>query len=421
MNQSRWATLRPLALIALVAALSNGIFLAVLKPSRELESDAPYFLSLAENLAHGKGYLNNLSPWPSTPATDRMPVWPFIVSGFVRAAPHRNPRALIRIAGAIFNVLTAVVIWLLSRRFSRNRGSASLAALMYSFYPPALYLADQGMSEVVFVFLLFLGLLCLDKGAWAICAALLGLACLTRPNLLLLLPVAALLFWLQKRAHGSAVGRLGAWRGLFLACIFLLPTALWTLRNLGVSGRFPVISTLSGQTLYGSNNSVVMEKVEYWGYWITPDWIPGEKSKRDLASTLSPVEVDQYYSHRGLQFIKASGLSLPRLLLGKLIRAYVPVPWNASFATYGAFGARLLVLALFFATARFWKLTVPRLFTFAIWAAFLVNTATTLIYYGSARFSFWVECLMVPCVGIGLVEMAKKRAATISETSPTSA
>jgi hypothetical protein len=47
----------------------------------------------------------------------------------------------------------------------------------------------------------------------------------------------------------------------------------------------PRRSATEGETLYGGNDERVVTHLSVWGYWIMPDEIPGEKTKRDLAQT----------------------------------------------------------------------------------------------------------------------------------------
>ena len=105
-------------------------------------------------------------------------------------------------------------------------------------------------------------------------------------------------------------------------------------RNYKISGEFPVLSTLRGQTFYGGNNDLVANTWRWWGYWVFPNAIPGETPMVELAEFMSEVDVDAYYTQRGKAWIRAHIAGLPRLALGKLTRAYVPVPWKLTSAPF---------------------------------------------------------------------------------------
>jgi hypothetical protein len=271
---------------------------------------------------------------------------------------------------------------------------------------------------------------------------LLGLACLVRPNFILWIGFAILLagfYWLKggnQRRMGLTRSREGAneeknkalcseeqnttgvsypldngffsyrvfassREAILLVFIFLLPSTFWAARNDTITGHFPVFSTLRGQTFYGGNNDIVSGTHEFWGYWVFPDQIPGEPEMEELAKTKSEYEVDCYYYDKGKDWVRTHVGQIPGLMVGKLVRAYVPVPWKPTKATVAVSVLRwVLYLAALLGVIIFWRALDLR-FRIILGAMILTNAATVVIFWGCARFAFAVEPFLIPlaCAG----------------------
>ena len=82
---------------------------------REFEGDAPFYLALGESLAKPQpDYLNPKSLWPQTPAMDRAPGWPALISLAIRVAPGMDRVRLVQVEGALFNIANALLIAILA-------------------------------------------------------------------------------------------------------------------------------------------------------------------------------------------------------------------------------------------------------------------------------------------------------------------
>jgi hypothetical protein len=176
-----------------------------------------------------------------------------------------------------------------------------------------------------------------------------------------------------------------------------------------VCGHFPVLSTLRGQTIYGGNNSVVANDLNYWGYWVFPDSIPGETPMAELAGTRSEYEVDVYYYDRACSYIRENWFGLPRLLLGKLVRAYVPVPWKPQWASYGVCAYRILLYLAAIAGVFLGLRRVPRGYGVLLLAMLLTNIMTVLIFWGVTRFAFVLDPFLLPFAGLAMVRALPTR------------
>ncbi|MDA0323698.1 MAG: hypothetical protein O2923_13445 [Verrucomicrobia bacterium] len=391
--------------VLLIAMVANSALVIQRGLDKPLESDAFYFLEIAKSLASGHGYtLRSETFWPDQPTMRRLPGWPMTIALFLQLCPAVNADAVARVVCVALNVAAAVLIATLTGGLTRRHLPALLAGALYAVHPVALHFAYLGLSEPLFLFLVLAGLLCFMRGLGCTVAgfAFLGLACLVRANFILWLGLAAAVtvavLWRDKlKPSRSQLATC-----LLGVCIFLVPPGVWLQRNHRVSGHFPVLSTLRGQTFYGGNNSVSAYTPEYWGHWVFPNQVPGEIPMAELARTMSEVEVDDYYFRRGLAFIGENAGAMPLLLLGKFVRAYVPIPWKPRIETVVASGFRWLIyvtaaLGLWAA----WRQT-PLFYRICLPSMFLANLAVVLLFYGYVRFAFAFEPFLLPYSGVAL-------------------
>jgi hypothetical protein len=364
------------------------------------KGDGPYFIGLARSLASGHGYRLPRSFWPDQPDISRSPLWPVILSIPAALFPNADDNAILRLMGAALQAVSAALMLLLTFQLTGSFVGGILAGAFLGLYPPASALVAAGYSEIAFLVVILAGLiLVFEGGKLAYCGVLLaGAGALARPNFVLL-PAVLLVLSAVFRPR-----RLAQWRNLCLwvigGAVFTLPAALWVARNYAVTGHFPVLSGMEGETLYGGNNERVSTDLGVWGYWIMPDQIPGEKTKRDLAQTRTEWELNLYYHDRAMQFIRANWYAVPRLMVGKLVRGFVPVPWVPLPASYIAFFFRACVYAAFVAFGFLWR-ERHEAYTLVVGAMFLVTLATTLVYYGNYRFTFCIEPFLFPFIVAG--------------------
>jgi hypothetical protein len=393
-----------IALVVLVCAtLAWG-------PARKVDpGDSEQYLAIGRSLANGRGYIDTAGLWPDRPSYDRMPGWPLVIAAALKLAPQASEAAVLRYTGAFCLALIGAFFALLHRQLGVRSELSVLGGLAVALSPGMVFLALAGLSEVLFLLVAAAGTVAiLGGGRWMYAgAAVFGLAALVRPNFVLM-PVAFVLLALllpgsrgefcEKMLRGKTGVRLAV-----LVVIVFLPALAWTLRNYSLTGRFPVLSSLEGETLYGANNEVVANNLTAWGYWIVPDQIPGEMHKADLARGRTDMDLTDYYHHRAIEWIKHHLSALPRLLLGKLIRAFVPMPWLPVAGTWLAFSYRFLLDVLYLSLVRWWWPEISRLYLLLCLAMLLVLLFTTVLYYGSFRFTHVsLEVFFVPCICVGL-------------------
>jgi 4-amino-4-deoxy-L-arabinose transferase-like glycosyltransferase len=150
--------------------------------------------------------------------------------------------------------VTLAALFALARRITGSDWSALLALALYGAYPADVAYTSLALSEPLFNALSLAALALLLGGrrsrVRAACAGvLLGLATLTRPQGLLLLPIAL---------TALACSQLGARRLIGQACLITaalsLTLAPWTARNARVFHAFVPVSTNGGVNLLIGNN-----------------------------------------------------------------------------------------------------------------------------------------------------------------------
>ena len=398
--------------VAFLCLVVDVLCIVKVGPNSPTLGDGPFYAGLARSLASGRGYVleRENSFWPGQPTVTRVPLWPVILSVPARIFPHANENALLRFTGAILHAISAALMVALTLQLTGSLAGAALAGGFLGIYPPASGLVVGGYSEIAFLPAMLAGVILVLEGPRARYAGaiLCGVAVLARPNFILL-PLMLLSLLILFRS-----GDIAAWRKLRLwamfGILFLVAPSVWIVRNYLISGYFPVLAGMEGETLYGGNNARVASDLAYWGYWVMPNEIPGEKPKQELAQTRSELEVNHYYHQKAMEYIRANWFALPRLMVGKLVRGFVPVPWVPFAASYIVFFSRACVYVAFAVAWSIWR-ERNEAFTFAVAAMLLVILATTLVYYGSFRFTFCVEPFLFPfIVGAAVTTMRARKA-----------
>jgi hypothetical protein len=398
------------AAVFLAAAVCAAAAVMAMGSARPLEADAPYYWAIAQSLAAGKGFVNAIGPWPDLPTAERLPVWPLLMAPFTLIS---HSPATARFAAVFYHSLTAMAVFLLAMRLCRRPGPALAAGLLAGANPVSLYLVTLAMSETVCLLVLTTGMLLLLDGRRPMAGAIiLGAAAVTRANLILL-PVAALAVaacFAQGRNAMRAPGAIR--RYATLAAAFWLLPACWIGRNYVHFSEFPLITSLEGETLYGATNSAVAGNLAEWGYWIMPDHIPGETPKLQLGRAMSETQLNRYYRGKAAAYLKQNWFSMPRLIAGRLVRAYFPVPWAPSWPSYASFACRGLLMAAALVTLPLWWTRLDRSYLLLLAALTFINIITTVVYYGNYRFTYVAaEFFLIPVLAVSLNAWIARRAA----------
>jgi len=390
------------------AVFLNIAYSSLFNPHRPVEPDATFYLAIAKQLARELVYSDPSNFWPDQPSVGRSPLWPFLTSLGIRAFPSVDPNALIRYCGLFTNVITAMVLTLLGTKVSRNWRIGLLSGVLYALHPTALWDAELGLSEISFLLCAGAGvLLMLDTGrmlSQLFGALLLGVACLARSNFVIFIPLwfgfLCLRKFILKKPLENTLPQL-----ILIALLFYLPNIAWVLRNYSVTGKFPIVSSIRGETFYGAHNALTFYDLSQFGYWVFPDEIPGETPKRTLAQQYNEVELDDYYFQRGVQYVKTHITDLPRLVLGKFIRAYVPVPWVYDWKAWGASLFRIFIWAAALLCIHRWNELSSSRYRDLLWGMIVCNAVMVAVFYGCARFALLIEPFILPFTAAYLLEL----------------
>ncbi|MFC1853622.1 ArnT family glycosyltransferase [candidate division CSSED10-310 bacterium] len=182
----------------------------------------------------------------------RPPLYPYFISWwYYFFGPRTN---VIRIIQAIMNSGLVLLIFLVAK-ILYGRAVAVLAGILAAFYPVFIFLPSRFLTENLFTLILLLGLWYLlhhwEGGIihYGIGGALLGLAILCRPVLLLAPPF--ILWWLYSLSPGI-------WpmmkRFVILMTGMIIIILPWSIRNYLVFETFVPVTTNAGLTFLHDNN-----------------------------------------------------------------------------------------------------------------------------------------------------------------------
>ena len=284
-----------------------------------------------------------------------------------------------------------------------------LAGLALAVYPGHFYYPMHFVSEVPFTFWLMLacGLTVTSLEAtrrWRnlvqLCAGLSwGMAALTRPQILLVIPLG-----------GLAVLLSAAFRKRFTVadlCIQLAAVALvvcpWVVRNALVLGK-PTLSTVAGHTFWGANNPVAANDPRSRGLWIQISDVADETHPL-FGNEVMREELAWRY---GMEFVRRHPSKMPSLCLMKVYRLLTPFEATPNRVVFWSFGLAWLVvgpLSIYGIVAASREARDP---TLVLLAPLLATVLTALIFYGMIRFRDLVAPLLLIFAALALVRLGSR-------------
>jgi 4-amino-4-deoxy-L-arabinose transferase-like glycosyltransferase len=295
--------------------------------------------------------------------------------------------------------------WIAKQAFGSKE--AVWSALWLAFYPGHFYYALHFLSETPFG--LWLALACgfslralrTSTGASNLIAGgFWGLAILTRPQTLLVMPLALIclfvLSWLSRKRLARSLS--------LQICSTLLTITPWIARNTVVIGKPALCTIVGGFTFWGAHNDVVASDPRLQGSWIACGQLA------DSAHPLRGNEVEREAAawRYGKEFIKANPEAMPRLLIMKIIRIVSPFTETSnrivrlSFAVGWLLTVPLLALGVLISTRR------NPLATAVLAIPCLATLATALIFYGSDRFRDGLSPAWMVFVGVAIADLSSR-------------
>jgi tetratricopeptide (TPR) repeat protein len=243
----------------------------------------------------------------------RAPLYPYFLA-FLRLITDSS-FFWVRFLQVLLSAGTAFILVKLAEKLF-NRTTAVVAGLIYAFYGTLVYFDTTLLIPVLFIFLSVLGvylLVAYRKSSfwltWLATGLVLGLAAITRPNILAVIPFLILWAVLRDRAILSRSVRLKTAAIMVLGVI--LPIIPVTVKNVAKSGDFILISSQGGINFYLGNNSdadgltVVMPELDRTRLPGWQEFIPTTNAiaERESRRGLSEGEISSFWTRKALNFI----------------------------------------------------------------------------------------------------------------------
>jgi 4-amino-4-deoxy-L-arabinose transferase-like glycosyltransferase len=345
---------------------------------------------IAGNLARGRGYRGiSWGQQQEHVTAYRPPVTPVTWAILFTVFGHRFD--VIRLVDILYGTASLVLIFLIGRRmFSERVGLMAAAAL--AIWPAAIVLTGGLMTETLYVLLeLQFVWLCLrtsdrpTAARFALAGLCAGVATLTRPNLLLLLPL--LPFWSAVVFRGD---RRALVKSLAVPAIAIAVIAPWSVRNYLVFHKVIPVSTLSGTNLLIGNNDLVLEYPDQIGYYLD-DSVPGFQER---AQGLNEAERDELALQMAKSWLRSHCDKWGFLAWSKLKQFWSPFLHQPSrLARWGMMlsWGPALPLALPALIATFCRFTQERNVGLIVHALILSALAGYVMIYAIPRYRFPIE------------------------------
>ncbi len=325
-----------LALVAIAAVAIRIAFILIVAPAVPRIGDANAYHLLAENLAHGRGYIRPFDRQLlglTRPTAEYPPLFPALLAipSFLGLHSVESQRLFLAFVGGG----TVVLIGLLGRRVASP--AVGLVAAALAACSPMLFLSEGIlMAEALDVFLvtavLLLAYRALDQPTVLRFVALgfvIGLATLTRAESILLGVVLVVPMCVRMRtlARSQRVGRVAA--TLAVALIVVTP---WTVRNALRFHAFVPVSNNVATLVDGANCDATYSGSEL-GLWrgtfpdaSTPVARPQALACFEGFATSDPhfdeAKAASEHRHDGLQYARTHAGELPKVMAVRILRTW---------------------------------------------------------------------------------------------------
>lgn len=287
---SRPQLVYPLFLLILLLGAVPRIWLLCRVSEKDFyHNDGYEYMELSRQLAAGNGFSLSYYRWhePVPPGAEpgelhtdlaRTPLFPLLGAGLFFLPFDTTGSA--KVVSLLLALLAVYCVFLLGREAAGNT-CALWSALLFSFYPYALYYTISWSTENLFLICLALAFLFLLKacrgsfGGFWLSGLFLGLAALTRPTAILLPVVFLGVLWLRFMVFGAEnFPALTFWKlyrplpaGLWKhALLFVLAFALvmlpWMVRNKLAGGRWNPTTYYSGYVFWLSFSEIMVVTYE---------------------------------------------------------------------------------------------------------------------------------------------------------------
>ncbi len=212
--------------------------------------------------------------------------------------------------------LTAAFIFKIGRSLF-NETVGVISGFAYALYGTLVFYEAMFLIPVLFLFFLVWGMYRLIENqdstslkSWAVTGLIFGLAAITRPNIIIVVPFLALWLFFKQR-QPSLDWKTAIRPALVLVAGMFLAIAPVTIRNYAVTGDLILISSQGGINLYLGNNEVadgltmLMPEVELnqsitWDMFIP---VTSAAAEKELGRKLTDAEVSSFWTGKAVTFV----------------------------------------------------------------------------------------------------------------------
>lgn len=263
---------------------------------------------IAQELITGRGFV-------SSSTSPGYPVFLASIYGF-----YGRSFLTVRVVQALLGTGLILLIYLIGKNLF-NQKVGLLAAFLSALDPVAIFFTGLLLSETLYSFILLAAVYfwlklsrdartTLKSGFFWIASILWGMAILIKPISLQLLIFCALVKIIASRFHKKTI-----MSTLGICLLSLAIQTPWVLHNYSLCGKFILTTTGGGITLYESNNP----KADGGPGYEKIVWT--EEMKK-----MNEVEIDRYFKHEALEFIRKNPGRFLELAGKKFLRFWSVVP-----------------------------------------------------------------------------------------------
>jgi tetratricopeptide (TPR) repeat protein len=249
----------------------------------------------------------------------RAPVYPLLLAGIYGIFGHDLVAA--RLLNVVLQSATIWVIFLVGRSYF-SPAVAIIASALFALNGMAIFYSAELLSVSAEMLMATVGMWAifhltkeLSIKSIAICGLTWGLAAITRPNFLVLFPVALAVIWL-----------IDSYRNRFVhVAIFVIAAALpmlpITTANWVKGREFVLIATQGGVNFWIGNNpestGILSVLPGYGNTWQMED--AENAAEREVGHPLRPGALSNYYFHKGWKFLRDNPSAGLRLMIRKTL------------------------------------------------------------------------------------------------------
>lgn len=305
----------PLFAILILAGIIRGVFLLLYYYDEQWDQllvDSLFHSYWAQSIADG-----NIIGQESF---FRAPFYIYLLGGIY--AVFDNSILAARIFGFLVGMVSVFITGRIAFKLFGKK-TAILAALIHAIYPIAIYFESELLVDSLFTFLfelsvlIFLYALETKETKWHILTGLIiGLAAITKPTILALLPIYIIWLFIKNDNIGKSLSR-----SLILIASLIIIILPVTIRNLMVADDFVLISSSGGINFYIGNNAEADGSTASMPPPLGHNWQIKDINyiaENETGQKLKASEISSFWFNKGINWITENKIDFIKLYLRKL-------------------------------------------------------------------------------------------------------